>query len=177
MLTTVADRLNSTNAAVKWLKRKHPEEEVVFASAATILETNKAVPVGWSFQRLFQRRGVLILTRNQLVLKDSFFSLFTVFYLFVIIASLAMFLGSQEWLYLLFVIPSSALVLQRLPYQQQIPLNDIREVKLGSVRGITAKGSLFTVYLRDKAINIVPAQILPEEVFTDSFAARKLNGN
>ncbi len=164
MLRTLADRLNSTNAAVDWLRSRYPEEEIIFASAATILETDKAAPVGWSFQRLFQRRGVLILTRNQLVLKDSFFSLFTAFYLFVLIASLAMFLRSQDWLYLLLVVLSCAFILQRLPYQQQIPLKDIREVKLGSVRGITAKGSLFTVYLKDKAINIVPAQILPEEV-------------
>jgi hypothetical protein len=75
-----------------------------------------------------------------------------------------MFFGSQNWLYLLLAALSSAFILQRLPYQRQIPLKDIREVKLGSVRGITAKGSLFTVYLKDKAINIVPAQILPEEV-------------
>ncbi len=164
MLRKLTDRLNSTNAAVEWLRSTYPEEEIIFASAATILETDTAAPVGWSFRRLFQHRGVLMLTRNQLALKDSFFSLFTVFYLFVLIAALAMFFRSQDWLYLLLVVVSSAFILQRLPYQQQIPLKDIRDVTLGSVRGITAKGSLFTVYLKDKAINIVPAQILPEEV-------------
>lgn len=68
MLRKLTDRLNSTNAAVEWLRSKYPEEEIIFVSAATILETDKVAPVGWSFRRLFQRRGVLVLTRNQLAL-------------------------------------------------------------------------------------------------------------
>jgi hypothetical protein len=56
------------------------------------------------------------------------------------------------------------IVLQRLPYQREIHLREIEEVKLGSVRGITMEASLLTVLVDGKAINIVPAQVIPREV-------------
>ncbi|GEM_PF-2736963 len=70
MLRALTDTLYNKNAAINWLKKKYPEEDIVFASAATILETNKATPTGWSLRRLFQRRGVLIIgmVHNRLTL-------------------------------------------------------------------------------------------------------------
>lgn len=164
MLRALTDTLYSKNAAVNWLKKKHPEEDIVFASAATILETNKATPTAWSFHRLFQRRGVLILTRNLLVLKDNFFSLFTIFWLVIFVSSLIMLFRYPGLNALVLLGLSGVFILQRLPYQQKIPLSDIQNAELNSVQGISTKGSLLTVSWRGKTINIVPAQLLDEEL-------------
>ena len=58
MLRTLTDVLYSKGLAVKWLKSKNPDEEIVFASAATILETKESTSTGWSLQRLFQHREI-----------------------------------------------------------------------------------------------------------------------
>ncbi len=164
MLRTLADRLYSKSSAIKWFKRKYSDEEIFFASAATILETKKNAPIGWSFQRIFQHRGVVIITRNQLVLKDGLFSFSFILYLSLLIFALYTLFESQDWSYLFAVIVFSVPVVQFRPYQQYIPFKDIQKAKLGSVSGIFTKGSLLTVYLKDKTVNIVPAQILSEEI-------------
>jgi hypothetical protein len=164
MLRNLADNLYSKNNAVKWLKNKSPEEEIVFASAATLLETKDAASVGWSLRRFFQHRGVVIMTRNQIVFKSSFLSFSAILYLVLFVLSLIMFLQSRDWDYLLVVMFTGLLVSQFLPYQKQILLKDIRKVKLGSVRGMFTTGSLLSVYVKNKVLNIVPAQLLSEDV-------------
>lgn len=163
MLRNLTDTLNSTQVAVEWLRRKHPAEEIVFASAATYLETaGSEAPVGWSLSRFLQRRGSFILTRQQLVFKDSFFSWVTLFYLLALGVSLVMLVSSQDWFYMVLAALASLSILQRWPFQQQIPLQDIRKVEISDVSSFMASASLLTIYVKDKAINIVPAQILPE---------------
>ncbi len=163
MQNSSINKLYGTDNVIKWMKSKYPEEEIVFASAATILETKKAVPVGRSLQRIFQHRGVVIVTKNQIVLK-SLFSLSTVFYLLLLLFSLATLWESKDWSYLFGIVFFGIAMATTLPYQRQIPLNKIREIELGSVKGITKTASLLTVYLENKSVNIVPADALNEDV-------------
>jgi hypothetical protein len=164
MLRTLADMFYNKDYAIQWLKSKSPSEEIVFASAATILETEKASPVSWSLKRLFQHRGVVMITQNQLALKDGLVSVSTVFFLFFFIVSFIGFLQSQDWNSVFAIIVFGGLILQRFPYQQQIPLKDIQKVEVSEISGITGKYSLLTIYLKNKAINIVPVQILKKEI-------------
>lgn len=164
MLRTLAEILYSKGLAVKWLRGKNPNEEIVFASAATILETRGSTSTGWSLQRLFQHRGVVMVTRNQIALKDSLFSLSTVFILILLIFSIISFLQIQDSSAFLAIVVFGISVAQRLPYERQIPLKDIQKVSIRELRSITGKYSLLTIYLNDKAINIVPAQNLKQDV-------------
>jgi hypothetical protein len=75
-----------------------------------------------------------------------------------------MFFRTQEFLHLILVILFIPLILQRLPYQRKVELKDIQEVKVRSIQGLTATGSLLTVIMKDRAINIVPTQLISEEV-------------
>lgn len=163
MQKSSVDKLYGTDSAIKWMKSKYPEEEIVFSSAATILETRKAVPVGRSLQRIFQHRGIVMVTKKQIVLK-SVFSLSAFFYLSLLVVSLIALWESKDWSYLFGIIFFGIATVASLPYQKQIPLNEIREIELGSVKGITKTASLLTVYLENKAVNIVPAEILNEDV-------------
>jgi hypothetical protein len=164
MLRSLADNLYSKNGAVKWLKNKFPEEEIVFASAATLLETKDVVPAGWSLRRLFQHRGVVIITRTQLIFKTSLLSFSAILYILILILSFVLLFRYHDWDYLLPTILFGILTAQFLPFQKQIPRRDIRRVKLGMVRGLFSKGSLLTVYGKNKVFNIVPAQLLREDV-------------
>ena len=174
MLRNFADSLYSKNGAVKWFQSQSPKEEIVFASAATLLETTGTAPVGWSFRRLFQHRGVVIVTRNQLVFKNSFFSFSAMLYLFLFVLSLVMFLDSRDWDYLFVLIFLGMLIAQFLPYQKQIPLKAIRKAKLGTVAGFFSMGSLLTVYFNNKVLTIVPAQLLSEEVVQVILSKKKV---
>jgi hypothetical protein len=173
MLRTLADKLYGKASVVEWFKSKNPNEEVLFASAATVLETSDVAPVGWSFQRLLQRRGVVIVTKNQITLKNNLFSLSAITYLFLFVLSLVMLIGSQDWDYLLGVIVFGMFTAQFLPYEKQILVRDIQRMKLGTVRGIVSKGSLLTVFCKGKSVNIVPAQLLSEDVVNSILPNKK----
>ena len=166
MLRTLTDKLYSKHAAVKWLESNYPEDEIVFASAAGISEVKKGASTGWSFQRFFQKhRGVILITRSQIVLRSSIISLSFVFYMFLFILSVVLLIESRDWLYLPAVLVFGIVIAQFLPYQQHILLKDIRRTKLGLVHGIFTKSSLLTIYVKNKEINIAPAQFLSEDVF------------
>lgn len=164
MLRTLADMLYSKGLAVKWLKRKNQGEEIVFVSAATILETKESTSTGWSLQRLFQHRGVVMVTRNQIALKDSLFSVSTVFFSIFLIFSIASFLQNQDSSAFLAIVVFGISIVQRLPYERQILLKDIQKVSISELRSFTGKYSLLTIYLKDKAINIVPVQNFKQDV-------------
>ena len=164
MLRTLTDVLYSKGLAVKWLKSRNPDEEIIFASAATILETKESTSTGWSLQRLFQHRGVVIVTRNQIALKDGLFSLSTVFFSVFLIFSIISFLQNQDSSAFLAIVVFGIFIAQRLPYERQIPLKDIQKVSISELRSFTGKYSLLTIHLKDKAINIVPAQNLKQDV-------------
>jgi hypothetical protein len=164
MLRTLTDKLYSKGSAVKWFKSKNPDEEIVFSSAATILETKEATSTGWSLQRFFQHRGVVIVTRNQIALKDSLFSISTVFFSVFLIFSITIFLQNQDLSAFLGVVVFGIFIVQRLPYEKQIPLKDIQKINIRELRSFTGKYSLLTIHLKDKAINIVPAQNFKQEI-------------
>ena len=164
MLRTLSDKLYGKGSAIKWFKSKNPGEEVVFASAATILETKENISTGWSLRRLFQHRGVVMVAQNQIALKDCLFSVSTVVFSFFFIISVMAFLQSQDWSSILAVIVLGIYIFQRFPYQQQILLKDVQKIETSEVSGITGKYSLLTIYLKDKTVNIVPAQILKKDI-------------
>ncbi|MEM7348458.1 MAG: hypothetical protein AAF485_29865 [Chloroflexota bacterium] len=164
MLRNWADQMNGMNSTVDWVEKQHPDEAVIFASAATILQTSGNEPVGWSFKRFFQRRGVAVFTRNHLFLQSSFYSLFTLLHVVIIINCLILYMRNQNFILIPVIILSIMFILQRLPYQKKIPLTSIEAIKLNPVYGATGKHSLLTVIRDDKSINIVTSQNITEEV-------------
>jgi len=164
MLRILADHLNSMNLVVNSVKQKYPNEEIIFSSAASILQTKGDNPVGWSFKRIFQQRGIAVFTRERIFLKSSFYSLFTLIHIVIIVSCLILYFRNSEFIYLLISVLSGVYILQRLPYQTQIPVVDIKDVKLNPVYGATGRYSLLTVTLENRSINIVTAQNLSEEV-------------
>ena len=168
----IIDQLSNLNYLVNRLKSKYGTEEIVFASAATILETTSTQAVGWSWKRLFQRRGVVIFTDRRLHLQASTWSVATLLYVILILLFILQFSRTGDLLYLLLCGLAVPFILQRLPYQRDILLEDIPSVMLGLVQGATARATLLTVTLGSRAIQVVPAQRLPPHTLTRLFPGR-----
>jgi len=88
-----------------------------------------------------------------------------------------MYFRGREWFDLVLAVLSCAFILQRRSYRREIPLEDIRDVERGSVRGVTVECTLLTIHLEDKAIHIVPARIVPEEVMEAIASGGSLPGH
>jgi flagellar biogenesis protein FliO len=73
-------------------------------------------------------------------------------------------LQNQDLSAFLGVVVFGIFIVQRLPYEKQIPLKDIQKINIRELRSFTGKYSLLTIHLKDKAINIVPAQNFKQEV-------------
>lgn len=160
--------LYSKNPAIRWLKNTNPDDELVFSSVASILETKESASVHRSFKRFFQHSGVVLITQNQLAVKNSIFFLPTVFFGFLVFISLLTIISKDSNNLFggvlglaVFITP---ILRQCIPYKKQIPLQDIIKVELGSVRGVTGIYQLFIITLKDKTLNIVPSQTIPNEV-------------
>ena len=164
MWQSFVDKLYNKDCAVKWLKSKNPDEEIVFASAATILEANEDAPIGLSTKRVLQKRGVLIITRNQLVLKNSVISATNIGYFLFLIYSLVLVVVEKNWL---FIIPAAFFcigIAQRWSFEKHILLSDIQDVKLEEASSMRGKYPLLIVYLAGKVIQIMTAQILNQDI-------------
>lgn len=164
MLRSLADSLNNLTAAVRWASARYPAETIRFASAATMLETPGASPTGWSWQRMFQRRGNVVITDRRILLRSSFLSLYSLFYLLLLAYALYRALTTGDYFYAILGLLIALILVQRLPYTRDIPFEQVEQITLGAVQGISGGASLMAVQQGGRTINIVPAQLLPEEV-------------
>lgn len=83
MLRDTTDQLNSTNGASRAVSERYSEEPILFATAATILESTSSNPIGWSIRRFLQRRGTMVITSRRVVAAASFWSPLTALWAFV----------------------------------------------------------------------------------------------
>lgn len=163
MFRNLADILNLASRAASSVHRRYPDETILFASAATILETPTSLPTGWSLRRILQRRGNVVITDGRIVLRDSLLSLATV--IFLSLGAYPVYRGIQvDRTLLIFAFVCAILVFQRRPYSLDVPFDNLNGVKFGSVQGITASGDILILDLGNKTIQVVPAQIVPEAV-------------
>jgi hypothetical protein len=164
MLRELVDKFNGTDLAVYWFKRKYPEEKIVFISSATFLETIKMPPLNYSFRRLLQRMGIIVITRNLVVLKNNIISFIAALQLIIFVTALFAYYANRDVTFLLLAIVTSIFILKRLPYKKEIYRKDIDDMKLTSVRGISSTYSQLTIYLKNKTIHIATVQNLPKEI-------------
>ncbi len=157
MLKSFVDRLNGTDSAVNWLRGAFPDEEIVFLSAATVLETKSIAPAKW-YQRVFERQVTLMLTKNQLALKNSLISRITILYSVWAIILLILYILDKDWGTLILIMMPLLLLLQYLPYQRQILYKDIRKILLNPMGGARTE---LVVDITEKVIHTVFAQTLP----------------
>lgn len=164
MWNSFVGMLYNKDSAVKWFKGKNPDEEIVFASAATFLETNGDTPVGLSTKRFFQKQGVFILARTQLVFKANAFSLTAIVYFLFLVYSLILMFAEREWSFIIPALFFFAGLAQRRPFEKHVRVDDIQDVKLEEIISMRGKYPIIMIYLAGKVIQIVTAQVPNREI-------------
>ncbi len=159
MLKSLVKMFNNTSIAINWLKRESPDDEIIFVSAATVIESGSIVPVKWYHR--FSARGVtLLLTKKQVTFKKTLFSPLTVSYTFIIGFFFAIFIMGKQWPILLLALLVLLDLLQNISYRRQIQYKDIRKIMLDT-RGSTR--TEFVIDTKKEAIHIFFTQTLPQK--------------
>lgn len=164
MLRTTADQLNLSSRTRSVVERCYPDEQVLFTTAVTILETDQTSPIGWSLRRFAQRRGNVVITDKRLFVQSSFLSLFSIFWLGIIAYSIYEYSHTGHFFHIAIGIPAAIFIVQRRPYSRDLPFDAIRCVEFGTTRGIAARCDIMSIVLADRAIQLVTAQIVPSNL-------------
>lgn len=164
MIRNTADQLNLASLTRSVVERQYPDETVQFSSAATILETRQESPTGWSLGRLFQRRGNVIITDARIFIQSSFLSLLTVIWALVIGYCVYRYIQTANTFDIFVAVFAMIFIIQRRPYSRDVPFSTIRRVHFGSVRGMAARCDIISIVIGDRAIQLVTAQLLPDEL-------------
>ena len=160
MMKSFVDKFNNTKIAVNWLKRESPEDEIVFASAARVIET-KGIVLKW-YQRIAGRQVIFILTKDQLVLKSPLVSSATIIYIVGIIVFSIFYILSKELSILALALLGLLQMLQQLKYQQWIFDEDIRKIILDSRSDVR---TALIIDTKERVFHTYFAQALPQKVW------------
>ena len=138
----VADELlHGVDATTRWFRTTFPDEEILFASAASYGEFRGRRRLGWG------RQGVFILTQRQVFFKAVWRSLYTLMYLAAGIISFLVYTSTEEILFLMLAIVTITASFNRLPYQRGISLGDAKGVEAASDKTLTLRGMRETTKL------------------------------
>ncbi len=136
----VIEALNGVDGIATSICNERRGEKRLFAAAVTFLRTSSGERAGWTPKRLFQRRGVLVITDKHLEYRSGFVSGFTAMGLGLAVYFAWQYWGAKEVMDLLLAVGGCVLVLQRLPYRLSIPLEQIESVRKMTVRGLVSRG-------------------------------------
>lgn len=160
----IAATLNGTNKALATVQANYPDESVLFTSAATMHETTKSAPLGWSIQRLLQERGAVIITEKRCFIATSFQSPFTIFWLVFTLYALGSYYVGRQPASLLLAVVAIGFLLQRLPTSTDIPFADAKRIDLRIMNGMLGSADIVSIILDGKAKHIVPRERLSAEI-------------
>jgi hypothetical protein len=166
MSRELADRLNNSNSVSRSLAAEFPDETIALCTAATILEASDDQPIGWSWKRIFQRRGSVVITDRRIVVQSSWRSPATVLLLCVFPYGVYRAFSGQPTAAVVAVL-AAILLLQRRPFRRDIPNAELRSVRFGVVQGMTAAGDILVLGTDKGALHLGIAQRLTDDLRRD----------
>jgi hypothetical protein len=155
--------LNTSWRTRRLVERRYPGEDVLVATAATILETSGSTPTGWTLRRIGQRRGSVVVTNKRVFVQSSFVSAITVLWLALIFLFGVRYWHDGRTVNLVIAFLPIVFLFQRRPYARDLSFDEIRRVEFASVQSM-AVCDLFSVALDSGAVQLVTAQRLPNAV-------------
>lgn len=127
MLKSIADQLDSTKRVLNWLKRESPNEEIVFAFPAKVIESRRITPATW-YQRLSERSVIFIVTKEQMALKSVLISPVTILYLLTFVTFFTFSMIGRQWSLFLLSLLSVHNLVEHLQYQHKILYKGVRKL-------------------------------------------------
>ncbi len=155
------EMMNATNFVAERMRRTHPEENVIFASAATLVHSSRTELVGISLSRVFQHRGVLLLTDRTLRFRSGFANPLMLLWTFVVVYCLWGYISTRAILDLVCAILLGLYILQRLPYGLDLPLASLSVANRATVRGLFASGHGLVVSNGPRYLHFVTVKRVP----------------
>jgi len=152
MLKSFTDKLNNTNIVLNWLKQESPNAEVVFVSPAKVTESKSIASHQWHHP-VSERNVIFIIAKNQLVLKNTLISPFTVFYALVIVMLLVFSIIGKAVYPLALALLGLLQIEKQLPYQRRILYEDIQKIIVDS------KDDINTKLIIDTNVRVIHTQI------------------
>lgn len=159
----MTEQLSGSSGLARKVMRRHPEDEILLATAMTMMTTRTREPVGWSLRRFFQRRGNVVVTDQRIFVESSFFSFFTLFWLGFIVYGAYLAYTERNPIIGIFLAVAFILVWQRRPFSLEVPVGGVEEIRFGSVQGISARGDVLAIALPERTIQLVTAKKLSDE--------------
>ena len=157
----IVEMMNATSFLVKRVRRAHPGEKVLFASAATLVYDSKTELVGISPRRVFQHRGVLMLTDHALRFRSGFLSPITLLWTIAVGYFLWKYVRTHDILDLVAPIILSLLILQRLPFCLDLPLASLRVANRATVQGLVASGHGLVIRDGHRYLHLITTSRVP----------------
>ncbi|MFQ5824147.1 MAG: hypothetical protein ACE5JB_08850 [bacterium] len=160
MIRNILEFFDSKEIVSYFFKKQFPNEIIRFISAATYFTTKEKIFTGWTFARLLQRRVVMIVSNNRIIVRSVFFSLWTIFYILLGAYSLNnwFFISHRFELLIIFFICVYHLYLRR-PFFRDIQISEIVHLKVAEIQGFFGKFSAITIILSGGSIQLVPFQL------------------
>jgi hypothetical protein len=158
------DTLNRTSQTVRRVRTLHPGEDVIFAAAATILESGDRAPIGWSIRRFLQVRGNVAVTPHRIFVQSNFLSPMTALWVVVALAASVIAIVFADTISLVLAIVALVLIAQRRPFIRDIPVHMIYEVRFGSARGATGRADIMMISTAEGTLHITTSKPIPATV-------------
>jgi hypothetical protein len=158
------DKLNASESTRRLVSARFPEEVIELSTAVTILEASDTNPIGWSFRRLLQRRGNVVITDKRVVVQSSFRSPMTVLWTIAFLFATYEVISDISWEWILLALTAAILVLQRRPCRRNLPFSDLKSIRFGSVRGASGHGDIIALNLGNRALHLVTSQFVPDDL-------------
>jgi hypothetical protein len=159
-----ADFLYGAGRVAAIATKRFPGEPIFLASGATVLKTKDTTPVGKSPQRYLQLRGAAVFTDRRVFCKAPWLSPALVIYLPVLAYCAYAFFTSGDAAMLLAGVLSLILLVQRRPFEVEVPLQSLTELRIAKVSGMAMRGDLVVLGLGTHGIQVVTAQRLPDDL-------------
>lgn len=156
--------MHASSLTLRKVLNRYPAERVLVATAATILEGPDGEPVGYSFRRLRQLHGNVVITNQRAYVESSFWSPSTAVSA-VLIAMFAYQLPYTEfWAWPLLGVTALLIALRKRPYSRDLPFGQVDRIQFGAVRGFAETADILTLSHQGQGVHLVLAQRLTPEL-------------
>ena len=148
---------------------------MIFAAAASILQSGDRAPVGWSIRRLFHICGNVAVTPHRIFVQSNFLSPMTALWAALALAASAIAIIFADAIFLILAIVALVLIAQRRPFIRDIPVHMIYEVRFGAARGATGRADIMMISTAEGMLHITTSKPIPATV-RDSAAGGRRTG-
>lgn len=180
MIRELTDFLLGLSASVSKVQKEYPDDNTLFFSSATIIETKSAPAPDWkpSLRRLFQHSGAIIVTDKRIVLRTNILLFGWLAYAVIVVFLILWFVNSSSNYFLVLPLLFSGIaMIQMFPYNKHIAKDAIDTIDSYVLMGALYDGSRISVSAQDRFLEIYTSRPVPAGILSELVSNRDLPGS